>query len=313
MATLFTETFTGTNGAAWPSSWTTGLTPTGGGAAIQNNAGRLTTGAQGSYSGAARVSRRRTTTYADIDTTVRWRHVTGESYTGFFVRADAALDTNFGYSVELSSWGDLNVYKYASYARTTLATSKPGFTANTWYRVRLRVVGSRIQVKVWADTATEPAAWAHDLTDATITSAGHTGSSVVAGSAASSSVVEVDDWTATDGASANIAPTANAGADQTAEPWAAVTLAGTDADSDGTISSRSWSQVSGTSVTLAGSGASRTFEAPATVAGGTLVFRYSVTDNAGATTTDDVAVTVLPAAERILIGGSWQPSRLVIV
>lgn len=315
MTVLFTETFTGTNGAAWPAAWTTGLTATGGSATIQANAGRIATGAQGNYSGQARVARRRTATYADVDQTLRWRHVSGESYTGIFARANTAIDTGTGYAVELSSWGDVTLFRYLNYARVSLGTFKPGFTAGTWYRIRHRVVGSRIQVTVWADTATEPAAWGIDVTNTEITAAGSVGPSVVGGAAAVSSVVEFDDWTTSDGvdAAVNMPPTASAGAAQTVEPWSVVTLTGTDVDSDGTVTTRTWSQVSGPAVTLTGAGATRTLEAPATTAGASLVFRYSVTDNSGATTTSDVTVTVLPAAERILIGGTWVPARITLI
>jgi hypothetical protein len=110
----------------------------------------------------------------------------------------------------------------------------------------------------------------------------------------------------------NSAPTANAGADQAnVEPWTTVTLTGTDSDSDGTISTRTWTQLTGTSVTLSGSGASRTFEAPGLLAGATLTFRYSVTDNGGATTTDDVSVVVLPVNESIVSGGVLVPLRII--
>ncbi len=88
-----------------------------------------------------------------------------------------------------------------------------------------------------------------------------------------------------------IAPTAQAGADRTADPGATVTLSGSGTDSDGTIQGYAWSQVSGTSVTLQNANtAQASFTAPDTA--GPLVFRLTVTDNLGATDTDDVTVTV---------------------
>ncbi len=88
-----------------------------------------------------------------------------------------------------------------------------------------------------------------------------------------------------------IAPTAQAGADRTADPGATVTLSGSGTDSDGTIQGYAWSQVSGTSVTLQNANtAQASFTAPDTA--GPLVFRLTVTDNLGATGTDDVTVTV---------------------
>jgi hypothetical protein len=89
----------------------------------------------------------------------------------------------------------------------------------------------------------------------------------------------------------NVTPTANAGSDQTVTAGTLVTLNGSgSSDPDGTISTYTWTQVSGTTVTLSGSGASRTFT-PAT--SGTRVFGLTVTDNLGATSTQDqVTITV---------------------
>ena len=111
----------------------------------------------------------------------------------------------------------------------------------------------------------------------------------------------------------NLAPSANAGPDQTnLEPWSTVTLTGAaSTDADGTVASYAWRQISGTSVTLSGTGATRTYTAPATIAGDTQVFGLTVTDNLGATSTEDtVSCTVLPVTERAVIGGVEVPMRI---
>jgi len=89
----------------------------------------------------------------------------------------------------------------------------------------------------------------------------------------------------------NAAPLANAGADQSVAPGAAVTLAGSGTDANGTVASFAWTQTSGTAVTLTGAAtATPAFTAPASA--GTLVFELTVTDNQGATSTDTVSVSV---------------------
>jgi gliding motility-associated-like protein len=93
----------------------------------------------------------------------------------------------------------------------------------------------------------------------------------------------------------NQAPVANAGPDQTLTlPTNSVAINGAGSDSDGSISSYSWSQNSGPAATLNG-------QATATLnltnlSEGTYVFTLTVTDNLGATGTDQVTVTVNPAA-----------------
>jgi hypothetical protein len=91
----------------------------------------------------------------------------------------------------------------------------------------------------------------------------------------------------------NQAPTANAGLDQRVDEGTTVNLTGTGADSDGTIVSYSWQQVSGTTVTISSADTENTsFSAPMVSASEDLLFRLTVTDNDGATGSDTVTVTV---------------------
>ncbi len=90
----------------------------------------------------------------------------------------------------------------------------------------------------------------------------------------------------------------SAGPDQTVEPWELVTLTGTP-------SGASWSQVSGESVTLGGSGAVRTFTAPAKMTQHQMVFQYG---------TDQMTVTVEPAMHAIVgTGGTLTPTNMVVL
>jgi hypothetical protein len=97
---------------------------------------------------------------------------------------------------------------------------------------------------------------------------------------------------------ANQAPTANAGSDQTITlPANSVNLNGSGTDPDGNISSYEWVKISGPS----GSVLSNQNSATAAVTGmnaGTYQFQLTVTDNSGATASDLVMITVLPAANQ---------------
>jgi len=113
-------------------------------------------------------------------------------------------------------------------------------------------------------------------------------------------------------AGGNISPTANAGADQiNIEPYATVTMTGSGNDSDGSIASGVWTQTSGTPTVTINNASTTTpnYEAPATLAGTTLVFRYTVTDNLGATGYAEVSHTILYALERRVVGGVQVPYK----
>ncbi|MGN6194220.1 MAG: PKD domain-containing protein, partial [Ginsengibacter sp.] len=91
---------------------------------------------------------------------------------------------------------------------------------------------------------------------------------------------------------ANIAPTANAGADQTITlPTNPVTLNGSGTDSDGTIASYSWTKTAGPSAGTISNASSATTTITSLIAG-EYTFNLKVTDNQGATGADTVHVTV---------------------
>lgn len=107
-----------------------------------------------------------------------------------------------------------------------------------------------------------------------------------------SGAIASDDVNITVNAAANQAPTASAGADQSISlPVSSVTLSGTGADSDGSVIAYAWTQVSGPTQGMITTPDSTS----ATVSGldqGTYIFRFTVTDNSGAATSDAVVVLV---------------------
>lgn len=99
-------------------------------------------------------------------------------------------------------------------------------------------------------------------------------------------------------AGGNASPTANAGTDQTITlPTSSVTLTGSGNDSDGSISAYAWTKISGTGGTIVSPTSATTSVTGLTA--GTYVFRLTVTDNASATGTDDITVTVNAAGQTI--------------
>lgn len=94
----------------------------------------------------------------------------------------------------------------------------------------------------------------------------------------------------------NNAPTANAGPDQTVNEQSTVTLNGSSSDdSDGTITGFSWSQTSGSLVTLSDTNiVMPQFTAPTLITSATLTFSLTVTDNDGATSSDTVSIVIQP-------------------
>ncbi|RYZ51686.1 MAG: carbohydrate-binding protein [Sphingobacteriales bacterium] len=105
-----------------------------------------------------------------------------------------------------------------------------------------------------------------------------------------------DEVTITVNAAANAAPVANAGADKSITlPTNSVALTGSGTDANGTIASYRWTKTSGpTQFTF--SNAAVASPTVSNLVAGTYTFRLTVTDNQGATGTDDVQVVVNSAA-----------------
>jgi hypothetical protein len=120
--------------------------------------------------------------------------------------------------------------------------------------------------------------------------------------------ISLSQVTITISAPINVAPVASAGADQVITlPVNSVTLSGSGTDKDGTIAKYAWSYVSGPtqysfSSTAIANPVCSNLEA------GTYVLRLTVTDNTGATATDDVSVVVnaAPAKAAVSIPGTIQ-------
>ncbi|MBX2945146.1 MAG: tandem-95 repeat protein [Cyclobacteriaceae bacterium] len=113
-----------------------------------------------------------------------------------------------------------------------------------------------------------------------------------------SAIGSADALVTVNAATANQAPFANAGTNQTIKlPTNSITLNGSGNDPDGTIASYDWVKLSGPSCTLANQ--STPSLSVTNMVEGTYQFRLTVTDNLGATGSSQVTVTVLPATTNL--------------
>ena len=88
-------------------------------------------------------------------------------------------------------------------------------------------------------------------------------------------------------------PRVNAGGDQTVNQGAAVTLSGTAERSGGSITNYTWTQLTGTSVTLSGTGSEVSFDAPDVTGTETFKFQLEVTADDGQKVRDTTEVTII--------------------
>lgn len=104
----------------------------------------------------------------------------------------------------------------------------------------------------------------------------------------------------------NTAPTVNAGSDRAVIELTIVQLAGSANDINNDPLTYSWTQTSGTMVTLTNADTPNAgFTAPDVPMGTleALTFRLSVSDGAGGTTTDDIVISVVEAGTMVVLSG----------
>lgn len=172
MAVIHTETWTGSNGAAWPAQWT-GRTVGGGTgtSTIQTNRGRQ------SASGAAYCQRfdlLSGSNIADFDLVVSLGLANGgaEQYHGVHFRVDANVTSGSpdGFLVEF--WPGSNEVALIDTAADTelVIVGTAGVNDTTRRNLRIRCVGTSIRVRWWNVGAGEPGTWQIDTTSSAHTS-----------------------------------------------------------------------------------------------------------------------------------------------
>lgn len=201
------------------------------------------------------------------------------------------------------------------------------FNAGVWYRIEMEIAkgtgttDGTLRCRIYLGDDTTPISGSSYAVTNVDTGTVNVGT-FVAGKTTSGATLDayLDDMAANDGTltaigpvATNVAPSASAGAAQVVAAGSTVTLAGTDSDSDGTVTSRAWSVVSfpvgGTSPTLSNATTANASFVAATA--GRYVMQYQVTDNNGATSTaSQVTIYVYPATGQDVTvysdtAGSW--------
>lgn len=207
MTTLATETWTGTDGAAWPAQWTTTGVPagTGSSATIQSNAGRLTYPTVAGYVDGPIKYLNGMSASRDFDITVTVTFATiQEEYLQVMGRVSA--DAAEGYGVNLYPHNGTTTCGLVRWDTTNGITGLTGdLAAGTWTagvprKVRVQGVGDTIRVKVWDASGSEPGAWLGSATDTLYTSrSGRVAVKNGTGASTSGSFATLDDLTVTDG------------------------------------------------------------------------------------------------------------------
>lgn len=214
MAVLFSETWAGANGAAWPAAWQAQANQNGP-ATIQSNAGQLV--APASSNTAARQQTVNNLPAGDLDVTLLITVPNGQAdFTiGIAWRADTGSDPGAppgsrmfpanGQSLRLDTNGNLYLYRQNNNTLTVITASPTNVGASVGVgprNLRLQQVGTTIRVKVWNQGAAEPAGWQLSATDAgAFTSAGRLSLAVAAGfgsTTAASQTVQFDTLTVSD-------------------------------------------------------------------------------------------------------------------
>jgi hypothetical protein len=186
MTVLLDSNFTGTNGAVWPSPWTTSLQggTTGGVIDIQSNRGRMRAH-DGGYRRARASATGITITNGTYEATFNMQG-TVEQYcylwfrtTGDWVSGSEWLKNGYGVNHWTYTDGTLQqgfaLVKVVGGVEIVLVETAPGvvtYTAGADYKTKISVIGSLIKAKVWLASAAEPNAWTLEATDDTYASGG---------------------------------------------------------------------------------------------------------------------------------------------
>lgn len=157
-----TETFTGTDGSAWPSPWVTTASI----ADINGNTGRLVTDAS-SYAQA--YARRGGPDNGEL--TVKWRWTAGDSERCLVLVARGG--NNFGDNPKLEYRHNPDSIWLRRSGTLLYEQTGRTFAVGTWYWSRFQWDGTSIRGRTWTDGTTEPSTWDVEVVDSSAPTTGN--------------------------------------------------------------------------------------------------------------------------------------------
>jgi hypothetical protein len=230
---VLSTTFTGSNGAAWPSPWSTSLQggTTGGAIDIQSNRGRMRAH-DGAYR-RARASAAVTVANATLTATFNLSGIAEQyGYLWFRTSGDWLAGEEWekkGYALYVGAYpsGELGLIRVNDAGVDyVMAGSAFAWTAGVDYKAKINFVGTTIRAKVWLASGSEPGAWNLETSDGAYSSGGVDVSLLSGGTSGNR------EWTVDD-----IVATATNPAANTESEWTGYLTAATGADPGGTLAS----------------------------------------------------------------------------
>ncbi len=171
----FVDGWTGIEGAAWSAPWTSGSAN--GSVTTASGTGQL---AVTDVAGAYARSQLGIPAQADAEVTFtyQWSAGTALAYANVWVRGSGGWQNSYrprnGYGIQIqSNSGTVLLQRNVNGTLTTLQSVPGAQTVGAGIQqVRLRVVGSTVQFKIWSAGQVEPAAWEGVVTDTAVAAAG---------------------------------------------------------------------------------------------------------------------------------------------
>lgn len=157
----FTETWTGTTGAAWPPQWTIQS----GTGTIQSNGGQLVASGGAYFSGRADLTSMAVAGDTDVVVTFTPSSVITEMYIVIGIDGDGTgagqVQPDSGYTFWASPLDNqISLDRCDGSSDTQLVNGAFTFAASTAYSVRFQRVGTTLRARIWAASGSEPTTWA---------------------------------------------------------------------------------------------------------------------------------------------------------